>query len=315
MDSSITETKLARGGWPSPVGFAAIWRLARSVALPAVPVLAATLTVVLSAVAAPAATAADGSGQSSVGSEPTQAESTGETDSAEETESAEETGSAEETERRDAQLRQGQQAYSQICSSCHQPGGAGLAGQYPPLLDNPNVDDPAYIRDVIENGRQGRIEVGGEVYDGVMPSFSTLAADEVDAIIAFIQAGFEAPAGEVAAQPTGPVAGTELPALTNLSALVAYLLAFAVAGLVLTPRLISENSRLNTPWLDAWLKTGVIVAAVVLLTVIIPDWAMKQGPVTRLSRIAQDVIGTGLWMLGLGALLLGLWYAHRESRI
>ncbi len=213
------------------------------------------------------------------------------------------------------QLREGQQVYSQICSSCHQPGGAGLAGQYPPLIDNPNVDDAAYLRDVIENGRQGELEVGGETFDGVMPSFSTLSDDETDAVIAYIQADFVAPAGEVAIGPTGPVAGTELPALTNLGAILAYLLAAGVAALVLAPRLLSENSRLNTPWLDAWLKTAVIVIGFAFLTIVVPDWALKQDSVTKLSRFAQDLIGTGLWTGGLAALLFGLWYAHRESRI
>lgn len=221
----------------------------------------------------------------------------------------------EAQEAADELLREGQQVYSQICSSCHQPGGAGLSGQYPPLLDNPRVDDADYVEGVIENGLQGELEVGGEVFDGVMPSFSTLTDEETDAVIAFMQNDFAAPAAEGAVGPTGPVAGTELPALTNMGAIVAYLLAAGVAGLVLAPRLLSENSRLNTPWLDAWLKTAVIVTAVVFLTIIIPDWALKRGPVTKLSRFSQDLIGTGLWVAGLSALLAGLWYAHRESRI
>lgn len=213
-----------------------------------------------------------------------------------------------------AQLREGQQVYSQICSSCHQPGGAGLVGQYPPLINNPNVDDADYVEGVIINGRQGEIIVDGETYDGVMPSFSTLTDEEITAVIAYVQNDFVAPAAEAAA-PVGPVAGTELPALTNMGALVAYLLAAAVAALVLAPRLLSENSRLSVPWLDAWLKTAVIVTAVVFLTVVVPDWALKQGAVAKLSRFGQDLIGTTLWAGGLAALLFGLWYAHRESRI
>ena len=63
------------------------------------------------------------------------------------------------------------------------------------------------------------------------------------------------------------------------------------------------------------LLTAVIVLAVAFLTVVVPDWALKQGAVAKLSRIAQDVIGTGLWALGLVAVLGGLWYAHRESRV
>jgi len=216
----------------------------------------------------------------------------------------------------DDQLREGAEVYSQICSSCHQPGGAGLPGQFPPLIDNPHVDDADYVADVIVNGRQGEIVVGDETYDGVMPSFSTLADDEVDAVIAYIQNDFAAPAAAIAEfESSGPVAGTELPALTNLTAYVAYLLAALVAAMVLAPRLLSENSRLNTPWLDAWLKTGVIVVSVVFLTMFIPDWVLKTSAVSKLGPFAQDFIGSAVWGLGFTVVLGGLWYAHRESRI
>ncbi len=215
------------------------------------------------------------------------------------------------------ELREGQALYSQICSSCHQPGGTGLSGQFPPLLDNPNVDDSAYVAEVIENGLQGEITVLGETYDGVMPSFSTLTDTEVEAITAYLQNDFVAPPpdGEAAIGPTGPVAGTELPALTNMGSFVAFALAAAVIGLVLAPRLLSTNDRLSVPWLDAWLKTAAIVIAVFLLTIWIPNWALQQGAVGRLSRFGQDLIGTGLWTLGVAILLGGLWYAHRESRV
>ena len=93
------------------------------------------------------------------------------------------------------------------------------------------------------------------------------------------------------------------------------LLAAAVGGLVLYPRLASQNSRLHVPWLDAWLKTAAIVAAVILLVVVIPDWALKTSAVSKLSRVGQDVVGLGLWGAGLGAVLGALWYAHKESRV
>lgn len=214
-------------------------------------------------------------------------------------------------------LREGQQVYSQICSSCHQPSGTGLAGQFPPLLDNPNVDDAAYVAEVITNGLQGEIVVLGETYDGVMPSFSTLTDDEVAAVTAYLQNDFQAPAAdeEAFAESGGPVAGTELPALTNMGAYVAYLLAGLVILLVLAPRLLSANDRLSTPWLDAWLKTASILLAVYLLIIYIPNWALQRKEVAGLSRFAQDLIGTGLWGLGVVVLLGGLWYAHRESRL
>lgn len=216
----------------------------------------------------------------------------------------------------DDQLREGAEVYSQICSSCHQPGGAGISGQFPPLIDNPNVDDAEYVADVIINGREGEIVVAGVTYNGVMPSFSTLTDDEVDAVIAYLQNDFSAPAAAIAEfESSGPVAGTELPALTNLTALTAWLLIAAVVALLLGPRLISENSRLNTPWLDAWLKGIVIVLSVVILTVFLPDWALKTDAVAKLGRFSQDFIGASLWALGLAVVLGGLWYAHRESRI
>ncbi len=178
------------------------------------------------------------------------------------------------------------------------------------------MDDAAYVAEVINNGRQGEIVVNGETYDGVMPSFSTLGEDEIAAVIAFIQNDFVAPASEQAAvAPTGPVAGTELPALTNMGHFVAYALAAVVAAMVLAPRFTSANSRLEVPWLDAWLKTAAIVLAVIFFTVYVPDWALKTSTVSKLDRFAQDVIGVALWGGGLAAVLWGLWYAHRESRI
>ena len=267
-------------------------------------IVAALLAVILVVVAPTAASAQgdDDHGTEGTGTEGTGTEEGGEVDPAAE-EAAEE-------------LRQGQQVYSQVCSSCHQPGGAGLPGQFPPLIDNPNVDDAAYVADVINNGLQGPVTVGGETFDGIMPSFSTLGEDDIDAVIAYLQNDLEAPVDEAAAvAPTGPVAGTELPALTDMGAITAYLLAAAVAALVLAPRLLSANDRLSVPWLDAWLKSAVIVLAVALLVVYVPDWALKWGPVTDLSRFGQDLIGTGLWAGGLVVILGALWYAHRESRV
>ncbi len=210
----------------------------------------------------------------------------------------------------DEQLREGADVYSQVCSSCHQPGGAGLPGQFPPLIGNPNTEDAAYLADVIANGRQGEITVNGEPYNGVMPSFSTLSDDETNAVIAYIQNDFAAPTADVEAfEATGSADGT------NLTTLLTYMLGLAAFAMVLTPQLRSENDRMNTPWLDAWLKAVVIVLSVILLTVFLPDWALKTGTVSRLGRFAQDFIGTSLWALGLAVVLGGLWYAHRESRV
>ncbi len=62
----------------------------------------------------------------------------------------------------------GAAVYNERCSSCHQPGGVGVPGSFPPLAGNPNAADPAYVDDVIRNGLSGPIEVEGVAYDAAM---------------------------------------------------------------------------------------------------------------------------------------------------
>lgn len=215
----------------------------------------------------------------------------------------------------DDTLRAGAEVYSSVCASCHQPGGVGLSGRYPPLLDNPNVADAAYVEGVIRNGRSGQITVNGETYDGVMPAQSTLGDADVTAVIAYIQSGFSAPAGPVPEASTGPAAGTELPILANYAWIVAFAVALGAAALVLGPRVVAAHDRREITWVDAWMKTAVIAVAAVVVTTIVPAKVLELGTVQDLPRNAQDLIAVGLWALGVGATLLALWYAHRERRI
>ncbi len=218
----------------------------------------------------------------------------------------------------DEQLSLGAEVYNQLCQTCHQPGGVGLPGVFPPLVDNPNVSDAAYVAEVITNGLQGEIVVAGETYNGVMPAFSTLADDDVEALVVYIQSGFQAPAAAAVSEvgPTaGPVAGTELPALANLIWLAAVLVVGLVVLMVVGHRLATTNDRLATPWLDAWLKTGAIVVSAAVVLAFIPNWVLRTSVVADLPRPAQDFIGVSTWGLGLTLLLAGLWYAHRESKI
>ncbi|MGE0726921.1 MAG: cytochrome c [Acidimicrobiia bacterium] len=214
----------------------------------------------------------------------------------------------------DELLRAGSEVYTAVCSSCHQPGGAGLAGRYPPLQGNPNVADAAYVADVIRNGRQGELTVNGATFNGVMPAQSTLTDADVEAVIAFIQGGFRLPAGAVA-EPSGPVAGTKLPMLSNYSIFAAFAVAAAGFALVLGPRVIAANDRRTIGWTDAWLKTAVIVIGMIAVTTLVPAWVLENGTVQRLSRPVQELITLALWTGGLGAGLAALWYAHRQDRL
>jgi mono/diheme cytochrome c family protein len=223
--------------------------------------------------------------------------------------------SAAEAGPSDEILAQGADVYTSVCSGCHQPGGVGLSGRFPPLLDNPNLDDAGYIADVIRNGREGEITVNGETYDGVMPAQSTVGDADIDAVIAYIQSGFAAPAVEPGDVVTGPVAGTELPLLADYAYVAAMLIALGVAALVFGPRIIGANDRREISWLDAWLKTGVIVVGSIVATTIIPARVLELSTVQELPRAAQDLIAVSIWIAAIVASIWALWYAHRERRV
>lgn len=105
---------------------------------------------------------------------------------------------------------EGGQLYDQHCAACHQPGGTGLPGTFPPLAGNPNVADADYVRDVITNGLSGPITVLGESYDGAMPAVTALDSAQIDAVIAYLQSlggAGDGGDGVTTTAPPGPVTG------------------------------------------------------------------------------------------------------------
>jgi mono/diheme cytochrome c family protein len=228
--------------------------------------------------------------------------------------------SAQESEPGDAAdvevLQRGFDTYSAQCAGCHQPGGAGITGTFPPLNGNPAVEDTAYLIDTIRNGREGPLSVDGVDYDGVMPAFSTLSDDEVNGLVTYLQGGVVVPSGAGEEAGTAlPVATGTLPELSSMAIIAAFALAAAAGLLVLSPRIVSTIDRLDVPWLDVWLRAGIIVVYFVVATVFVPSAVLQTETVSRLDRPIQDVIGSGLWIGGLAVGLLGLWYTHRERRI
>lgn len=215
----------------------------------------------------------------------------------------------------DELLREGAAVYSAVCSSCHQPGGVGVSGNFPPLVDNPHLDDPAYIEEVIRNGRTGELTVNGETYNGVMPAQSTLSDADVEAVVFYVQSGFAAPSTPAVEVDTGPVAGTELPLLADYAWIAALLIAAGGAALVLGPRVIAANDRREITWLDAWMKTAVIVVGLIVVTTIIPAQVLELDTIQDLPRAGQDIIVMGIWSAAIVVSIGVLWYAHREKRI
>jgi mono/diheme cytochrome c family protein len=89
-----------------------------------------------------------------------------------------------------AALPDGQAVYAN-CSGCHQATGAGIPGAFPPL-DGHAADlfeaegDPSgrdYLIQVVLQGVQGEIDVGGTTYTGLMPPWPQLSDGEIAAVL------------------------------------------------------------------------------------------------------------------------------------
>ena len=217
-----------------------------------------------------------------------------------------ETGDAADTEL----IARGQEVYTVNCVACHQADGRGVSGAFPAVLDNPNVQDTAYVEQVIRNG-SGAVK-DPEANSGNMIAFATLSDEDVAAVIAYLQAGLVVPGGAAAPEPQGEVAGTELPFATVITMTLGFLAFVVVAAFVAGPYVLARNDRHRFDWPRAWLKAVVIFLFFVLATVVVPSFVMQWGPVSRAPRIVQDLIGSGIWIVALGAGLYALWRGQRE---
>lgn len=74
------------------------------------------------------------------------------------------------------------------CSACHQGEGQGLAGAYPPLAGSEWVTgDPDTLIRILLHGMQGRVEVRGQSYNGLMPAWGRLGDEELAGVMTYIR--------------------------------------------------------------------------------------------------------------------------------
>ncbi|MEO8480552.1 MAG: copper-containing nitrite reductase [Gemmatimonadota bacterium] len=86
----------------------------------------------------------------------------------------------------DEQIAFGNRVFDRVCAACHQPGGVGLEGAFPPLAgsDYLNADKARAIATVVM-GRTGEIKVNGKEYDGVMPSLQ-LSDEDIANVLTYV---------------------------------------------------------------------------------------------------------------------------------
>lgn len=91
----------------------------------------------------------------------------------------------------------GAAVYQSTCQSCHQAGGQGVSGVFPPLGEHlaeiyEAEDGPRYLANVVLFGIEGPIVVEGATYNGIMPSWFQLGDDEIAAVLNHVMTNFGA---------------------------------------------------------------------------------------------------------------------------
>lgn len=98
----------------------------------------------------------------------------------------------------------GRRVFTQNCAACHQAGGQGVTGAFPPLArsDFLNADKTRAIQ-VVVSGLRGQVVVNGQPYNGVMPALR-LDDEDVANVLTYVysqwgNAGYEVAPADVAA--------------------------------------------------------------------------------------------------------------------
>jgi thiosulfate dehydrogenase len=89
-------------------------------------------------------------------------------------------------------------AYTQFCSDCHRPDGAGAPGIFPPLAGNPNVaakDTSTLIHIALTGWKTAATAAHPRVF--TMPAFARLDDREIADILSFVRASWGDGAGAV----------------------------------------------------------------------------------------------------------------------
>lgn len=82
--------------------------------------------------------------------------------------------------------KRGEYVYEQVCTSCHQDNGMGDGVNFPPLAGSHEYfADKQVHAGIIVNGLQGKIEVQGKEYNGVMAAWGALDDYDIAAVATY----------------------------------------------------------------------------------------------------------------------------------
>ncbi|WP_083536735.1 cytochrome D1 domain-containing protein [Steroidobacter denitrificans] len=84
------------------------------------------------------------------------------------------------------QIKDGEEAFTNACSACHQPTGLGLPGAFPPLAKSDYLlKDPKRAISIVLRGLEGEIVVNNVKYNSVMPAMTQLTDKEIADVLTY----------------------------------------------------------------------------------------------------------------------------------
>jgi mono/diheme cytochrome c family protein len=90
----------------------------------------------------------------------------------------------------------GSRVYAANCAACHQAGGTGMAGAFPPLAGHlpdllKQADGRSYVGKVLLFGLEGEISVNGNTYAGAMPAWQTLSDNDIAGVLNYVSTAWD----------------------------------------------------------------------------------------------------------------------------
>jgi mono/diheme cytochrome c family protein len=85
----------------------------------------------------------------------------------------------------------GQAVYGQYCAACHQGGGSGVPGTFPPLTGPVTNGDPHFAARIVLYGLQGRTTVKGQAYSTPMAGLASRMSDaQIADVLTYVRSSF-----------------------------------------------------------------------------------------------------------------------------
>lgn len=90
-----------------------------------------------------------------------------------------------------ASIKRGQAVFQSTCIVCHQKDGRGVPRLNPPLVKTKYVlGDKSQLVQIVLKGLNQPIEVEGETYNNVMPSFAQLTDEQIADVLTYVRNSF-----------------------------------------------------------------------------------------------------------------------------